>query len=141
MLGRVTLNETVPALKTFAEAGGTVLTLGSSTALAGLLDWLVITRGTPLWRTATAHMIAMVTATVFFLIAVLVGHSGYKHNAVETGPYVLNLIAFASLTLGGWLGGTIVFGYGMRVLNLPNEPAARASSPVPKPEKEAAEGS
>jgi hypothetical protein len=50
------------------------------------------------------------------------------------------LIGFASMTLGGWLGGTIVFGYGMRVLNLPNEPAARASSPVPKPEKEAAEG-
>ena len=110
------------------------------TALAGLLDWLVITRGTPLWRTATAHMIAMVTATIFFLIAVLIGHSGYKHNAVETGPYVLTLIGFASMTLGGWLGGTIVFGYGMRVLNLPNEPAARASSPMPKPEEEAAEG-
>lgn len=110
------------------------------TALAGLLDWLVITRGTPLWRTATAHMIAMVTATVFFLIAVLVGHSGYQHNAVETGPYILTLIGFASMTLGGWLGGTIVFGYGMRVLNLPNEPAGRASSPLPKPEKEAAEG-
>jgi uncharacterized membrane protein len=110
------------------------------TALAGLLDWLVITRGTPLWRTATAHMIAMVTATIFFLIAVLVGHSGYQHAAVETGPYILTLIGFASMTLGGWLGGTIVFGYGMRVLNLPNEPAARASSPVPKPEEEAAEG-
>jgi uncharacterized membrane protein len=110
------------------------------TALAGLLDWLVITRGTPLWRTATAHMIAMVTATIFFLIAVLIGHSGYRHAAVETGPYILTLIGFASMTLGGWLGGTIVFGYGMRVLNLPNEPAARASSPVPKPEEEAAEG-
>jgi len=109
------------------------------TALTGLLDWLVITRGTPLWRTATAHMISMVTATIFFLIAILVGHSGYKDSAVETGPYVLTLIGFAALTLGGWLGGSIVFGYGMRVLNLPNEPAGRAVSPMPKPEEKAAE--
>ena len=122
-----------------ALVAGLVFTV--PTALTGLADWLTLEWGSELWKTATSHMIAMVTATVFFLIAVLVGHSGYKHNAVETGPYVLNLIAFASLTLGGWLGGTIVFGYGMRVLNLPNEPAARASSPVPKPEKEAAEGS
>src|ERR671927_343912 len=53
------------------------------TALAGLADWLTIEWGSPLWRTATSHMIAMVTATVFFLIAVLIGHKGYKHGAVE----------------------------------------------------------
>src|SRR3954451_24685145 len=47
------------------------------TALAGLADWLTISRHTPLWRTATAHLIAMVTATVFFLISALVGHAGY----------------------------------------------------------------
>lgn len=109
------------------------------TAVTGLLDWLTITWGTPLWRTATSHMIAMVTATVFFLIAALIGHSGYKHGAVETGPYALTLIGFAALTVGGWLGGTIVFGHGMRVLNLVDEPSLRASSPVPKPEEEAAE--
>ena len=43
------------------------------------------------------------------------------------------------LTLGGWLGGAIVFVHGMRVLGLPKEPAERAVSPLPKPEKEAAE--
>jgi len=110
------------------------------TALTGLADWLVLTWGTPLWRTATWHLGVMVTATVFFLIAALVGHSGYTHGAVETGPYILTLIGFATLTLGGWLGGTIVFGHGMRVLNLVDEPAARAASPMPKPEEEAAEG-
>jgi uncharacterized membrane protein len=110
------------------------------TALTGLLDWIVIDRNTPLFRTATSHMIAMVTATIFFLIAVLVGHSGYKHGAVETGPYILTLVGFGLLTLGGWLGGTIVYGHGMRVLNLVEEPSARATSPVPKPEEEMAEG-
>jgi uncharacterized membrane protein len=109
------------------------------TALTGLADWLSIDRNSPLWRTATLHLAAMVSATVFFLIAALVGHSGYKHGAVETGPYVLTLIGFGLMTLGGWLGGAIVYVHGMRVLNLLHEPAQRAVTPAPKPEKEQAE--
>jgi uncharacterized membrane protein len=110
------------------------------TALSGLADWWVIEPGTPLKRTATSHLVAMVTATVFFLIAALVGHDGYTHGAVRAGPYILTLIGFASMTLGGWLGGAIVYVHGMRVLNLVSEPAARAAAPVPHPEKEQAEG-
>jgi hypothetical protein len=34
----------------------------------------------------------------------------------------------------------VVFVHGMRVLSLVEEPAERAVSPAPKPEKEAAEG-
>ena len=48
---------------------------------------------------------------------------------------MLNLIAFGLLTLGGWLGGTLVFNYGMRVLNLVEEPASRATSPIPAGKK------
>jgi len=87
------------------------------TALAGLADWLTISPGTPLKRTATSHLIAMVSATVFFLIAALTGHGGYTHGAVDAGPYVLTLIGFAAMTVGGWLGGAIVFVHGMRVLS------------------------
>jgi hypothetical protein len=32
------------------------------TALTGFLDWLLITRWTPLWRVATSHFAAMATA-------------------------------------------------------------------------------
>ncbi len=109
------------------------------TALAGLADWLTISPGTPLKRTATSHLIAMVSATVFFLIAALTGHGGYTHGAVDAGPYVLTLIGFAAMTVGGWLGGAIVFVHGMRVLSLVDEPAARAVSPLPTAEKEDAE--
>ena len=109
------------------------------TALTGLADWLTISPGTPLKRTATTHLIAMVTATVFFLIAALIGHGGYTHGAVDAGPYVLTLIGFAAMTVGGWQGGGIVFVHGMRVLSLVDEPAARAVSPLPTSEKEEAE--
>jgi uncharacterized membrane protein len=109
------------------------------TALAGLADWLTISPGTPLKRTATSHLIAMVSATVFFLIAALTGHGGYTHGAVDAGPYVLTLVGFAAMTVGGWLGGAIVFVHGMRVLSLVDEPAARPVAPLPTPEKEDAE--
>lgn len=109
------------------------------TALTGLVEWLSIEWGTPLWRTATFHLCAMVTAAVLFLIACIVGHSGYSRAAVDTGPFILTLAAFATMTLGGWLGGTIVFVYGMRVLGLVTEPAKRALAPVARPEKELAE--
>jgi uncharacterized membrane protein len=85
------------------------------TALTGLADWLLITRGSDLWKTATLHLAAMVTATVFFLLAAVLGHDRYTQRDLATGPFVLTLVGFVLLTAGGWLGGSIVFRYGMRV--------------------------
>jgi uncharacterized membrane protein len=116
------------------------LVVTGPTALTGFIDWLGITWGTPLWRTATVHMLSMLTATVFFLLAAIVGHGGYVDREVTVGPLALTLVGFAFLTLGGWLGGTVVFVHGMRVLGLLEEPALRAAAPVPTPEKEAAAG-
>ena len=116
------------------------LMITSVTALTGFADWLTIEWRSPVWWTATWHMCSMLTATVFFLIAALVGHSGYTHGAVEAGPFVLTLVGFAFLTLGGWLGGAVVFVHGMRVLSLVDEPPERAVAPAPHPEKEEAEG-
>jgi len=107
--------------------------------LTAFTDWLTITWGSPGWWTATWHTASMLTATVFFLIAALVGHSGYSHGAVETGPFILTLVGFVFLTVGGWLGGAVVFVHGMRVLSLIDEPPARAAAPAPHPEKEEAE--
>jgi uncharacterized membrane protein len=114
------------------------LAVTGPTALTGLLDWLTITPGTPLKRTATFHLLAMVSATVFFLLAAILGHADYVDGDVTAGPLLLTLAGFALMTLGGWLGGAIVFVHGMRVLNLVDEPAARAAAPL-TPEKEAAE--
>jgi uncharacterized membrane protein len=117
---------------------GLVITL--PTALTGFLDWLDISTGTPLWRTATLHLSAMLSATVVFAITAGAGHSSYVDGSVSGGSLVLTLVAFGLLTLGGWLGGAIVFTHGMRVLSLVDEPTKRAVSPMPLPEKEEAEG-
>ncbi|MDQ3857195.1 MAG: DUF2231 domain-containing protein [Actinomycetota bacterium] len=122
----------------FALVVGLVVT--GPTAVTGLVDWLGITAGTPLWRTATAHMLSMLTATVFFLLAAIFGHDGYVDRAVPGGSLALTLVGFGFLTLGGWLGGTVVYVHGMRVLNLVEEPAHRAVARVPTPEKAEAAG-
>ena len=110
------------------------------TALTGLADWLTIEWGSELWKTATFHLASMVTATVFFALAAIFGHSSYTHANVSGGAYALTLIGFGFLTLGGWLGGAVVYVHGMRVLSLVTEPTERAVAPVAHAEKEQAEG-
>jgi uncharacterized membrane protein len=110
-------------------------------ALTGLADWLTLEWGSEIWKTATAHMLAMSSATVLFALAAIFGHTSYTHGDVGATGFVLTLLGFALLTLGGWLGGAIVFVHGMRVLSLVQERAPRAAAPVPHPEKEMAEGS
>jgi uncharacterized membrane protein len=114
------------------------LCLTVPTAVTGFADWLQITWWTPLWRVATAHMLANLAAGGLFLAALLVGHSDYTAGSLGGGPLALTLVGFTMLTLGGWLGGTIVFVYGMRVLGLEAAPALEAVKPQPDEQKRAA---
>jgi hypothetical protein len=41
--------------------------------------------------------------------------SGYDDGTVRGWGLALTLVAFAALSLGGWLGGALVFRHGMRV--------------------------
>lgn len=86
------------------------------TATTGFIEWIEIEWGSDVWKTATWHLTVMLAATGAFLAAVLVGHDGYTEGAVGAGAFVLTVIGFALLTLGGWLGGSIVFVHGMRVI-------------------------
>jgi uncharacterized membrane protein len=105
------------------------------TVVTGVADWVTLTWGSELWKTATVHAVTMVTATVLFVLAIAFGHAGYAHGAVRTGPFILTLLGFVALTAGGWLGGAITYVHGMRVLSLVDEPATRAAAPLPHEEK------
>ena len=80
-------------------------------------------------------MIAMLLASGVFLAAVVAGKESFDAGNLETGPYVLTIAAYLLLVVGGWLGGSVVFVHGMRVLNLIDEPARKAAAPVASPEK------
>jgi len=99
------------------------------TATTGFLDWIEIEWGSELWKTATAHLTAMLAATGAFLAAALVGHNGYVHGTVSGGAFALTIVGFVLLVTGGWLGGAIVFVHGMRVLNLVSERFERTAAP------------
>jgi uncharacterized membrane protein len=105
------------------------LLLATPTALTGLLDWLALPKGTPARTVATVHLLTMVTATVLFALTWLAQRPGYDDAEVRVLALVLGLAAEGALVVGGYLGGTIVFVYGHRVLNRPETPVVEALVP------------
>jgi uncharacterized membrane protein len=105
------------------------LLLAAPTALTGLLDWLQLPKGTPARTVATVHLLTMVTATVLFALTWLAQRPGYNDEEVRVLALVLGLGAEAALAIGGYLGGTIVFVYGHRVLANEQTPIADALVP------------
>ena len=108
-----------------ALAGGLIVSV--PTAVTGLVDWLSIEWGSPRWRTATLHLTAMLCAVSLFAVATWRQYDGYQHGHVTTGGLVLTLCAFAVLSVGGWLGGSLVFVHATRVL----DPRLPTDAPLP----------
>ena len=104
------------------------------TAATGFIDWLSLSWGGATWRTATLHMAAMLSATVLFALAAWLQWPGYQRATVTAGGLILALLGFAALTVGGWLGGTVVFVHGARVLGHADEPTRQAIKPGRKGE-------
>jgi uncharacterized membrane protein len=97
-----------------ALIGGLIVSV--PTALTGLADWLWLEWGSARWRTATLHLSAMVSAVTLFALAAWLQYDGYRHGRVTIGGLALTLCGVGVLTVGGWLGGSLVFVHGTRVL-------------------------
>lgn len=110
-----------------ALSGGLILAL--PTALTGLLDWLDIPKGTPAKTVATVHLVTMLSATVLFALTWLAQRPGYNDDEVRTAGWILGLGAEALLAAGGFIGGSLVFVYGIRVLKRPGTPVGEALIP------------
>lgn len=121
------LKEATAKLMLLGLAGGLISTL--ATATTGFVDWLELDWGTPLWRTATWHMLVMLTATALFLSPHSFNATVNIGNTVEPIVLGVTLLGFVGLTVGGWLGGAIAFVYGMRVFKRENTPALAAVMP------------
>jgi uncharacterized membrane protein len=59
----------------------------------------------------------MVSAVVLFALAAWLQHRGYQRGDVTTGGLVFSVLGLVALTAGGWLGGTLVFVHGLRVID------------------------
>jgi len=105
------------------------LLAAAPTAITGLIDWLGIEKGTPARQLGLVHLTAMVTATVLFAATWIAQLDGYKDDAIDSLALVLGILAELVLTAGGYLGGTLVFVYGVRVLKRRDAPIADALVP------------
>src|SRR5919202_6540187 len=98
-----------------ALIGGLIVAV--PTAATGFADWVQLEWGSDRWRTATQHLTAMVTAVVLFAVAAWLQPRGYQRGEVTAGGLVFSVVGLVALTAGGWLGGSIVFVHGVRVLS------------------------
>lgn len=117
-------------------AAGAFLSIGAGiifaipTMITGLVDFLRIPAGTGMRRVAHVHWISMTISTAVFLLAGGALQTGFDTGDVTTLALALTGAAFTFLLAGGYVGGTIVFQYGMRVVNEPAEkPALKALMP------------
>jgi uncharacterized membrane protein len=65
---------------------------------------------------ATWHMMAMSTVWVCFLAAILLsGSTGLDHSTAQVGAVVCAGVGFLLMGIGGWLGGRLVYEFGVGV--------------------------
>jgi uncharacterized membrane protein len=99
----------------WALIGGAVVSVFAT--LTGFWDWLKSTeKGTQARRTVNAHawtmivVTSLVAANVWTRIGV-----AWDEPATPLGNLVFSLLAFVLVTIGGTIGGTLVFDYGFNV--------------------------
>ncbi|GAB2662427.1 DUF2231 domain-containing protein [Kribbella swartbergensis] len=83
-------------------------------AVFGLMDLLVIPRGTKVFRTGLIHMVLNLTVVILFAVSFAV-RAGQGYEEASVVAFVLSLIALALLGASGWLGGQLAYHYGVRV--------------------------
>jgi uncharacterized membrane protein len=84
-------------------------------ALTGLADLLRLPRGSAAFRTGVTHGLVNAAATTLFLLAAIFQYEGFHDGSVTTAGLVLMLLGFVLVSVGGYLGGALVFRHGIRV--------------------------
>ncbi len=87
-------------------------------AVAGILDWSGVKQTNPAWRLGLYHLLLNVTATVL-ATASLILRAG-RLDATETAslPLLLMLVVTLLLMVSAYLGGRMVYEYGISVARL-----------------------
>jgi uncharacterized membrane protein len=108
-------------------------------ALLGFLDLIIIPLGTRTARTAVLHMTLVLLVTAAYAGNLLWRHAEVAPGPVPGGPLALSAVSLAVLGAGGYLGGKLVFRYGVRVAEESDQadgyqrPAARPATAPPPP--------
>ena len=82
---------------------------------AGLADWWEIKPDRPARKLGIYHMALNALVTLLFLVNLLWRLDHRDDESVATGPLLLSVIGVALLAVSGYLGGRMVYDYGIAV--------------------------
>jgi len=82
--------------------------------VAGALDYAALPQRHPAQDTAAGHMLWMGTAWCLFLVS-LAARGIPGSGPAPRWAIVVELVGFAVMALGGWMGGQLVYRYGVGV--------------------------
>lgn len=106
--------ESLDELAKFANGAG--LAMAIVAMLAGLFELRSIDSRSDAMRVATWHMMIMATVWVCFLVALMLSMSTeLAHATAQVGAVACAVAGFLLMGVGGWLGGRLVYEFGIAV--------------------------
>lgn len=105
-------------------------------AMVGVLDFFTIPTRTGAWRTALSHMVLNLTLTGAYT-AQFFWRPQHPTSAAGAGPISVSAVSLAVLAVSGYLGGELVFRYGVRVAGEDTQLEGFTTHPVPETRKDA----
>lgn len=100
-------------------ASGILLVIGLVAALgamsAGLFELKKISEDSPAMRIANWHMSLVLIAWALYALSLFLRVNGYAFIRPDGAAIALSVCGFLVLSAAGWLGGTLVYGYGIGV--------------------------
>jgi uncharacterized membrane protein len=114
--GAAGMGEAAAAIAKFSNGSGLIMAIFAMAA--GLLELRAIDSRSDAMRVATWHMMVMATAWVCFLLALVLPISAGAAMDQSTAQLVGVLSAatgFLLMSVGGWLGGRLVYEFGIGV--------------------------
>jgi uncharacterized membrane protein len=88
----------------------------------GIADWSGIKRERPAWKIGLIHMLLNIAGIVLWAINLALRWGSRDDAAmVGAGPLLLSVIGTLLLLVSGYLGGRLVYGYGISVARISKE--------------------
>jgi len=99
-----------------AQLAFATLALGCASGLlamiAGIHDFAGLAKDSPARDTAVIHLMAMCSAWLIFLLALAL-HGSPSMPEISILALVTTVVAFGVMAFGGWLGGKLVYKFGV----------------------------
>lgn len=107
-------SEPVVMIAKFANGAGLIMALLAM--LTGLLELRSIASSSEAMLVATWHMMIMATVWLCFLFALMLSIStGLDHSTAQVAAVACAGVGFLLMSVGGWLGGQLVYEFGIAV--------------------------